>query len=28
MLRSSAKNHSSVTVVVDSADYQSVLDEL
>jgi len=28
MLRSSAKNHASVTVVVDSADYQSVLDEL
>jgi len=28
MLRSSAKNHASVTVVVDSSDYQSVLDEL
>ena len=28
MLRSSAKNHASVTVVVDSADYQLVLDEL
>ena len=28
MLRSSAKNHVSVTVVVDSSDYQSVLDEL
>ena len=28
MLRSSAKNHASVTVVVDSADYQSVLDEI
>ena len=28
MLRSSAKNHTSVTVVVDNADYQSVLDEL
>ena len=28
MLRSSAKNHISVTVVVDSSDYQSVLDEI
>ena len=28
MLRSSAKNHASVTVVVDNADYQSVIDEL
>ncbi len=28
MLRSSAKNHASVTVVVDSADYQVVLDEI
>jgi len=28
MLRSSAKNHTSVTVVVDSADYESVLEEL
>jgi len=28
MLRSSAKNHASVTVLVDSSDYQSVLDEL
>ena len=28
MLRSSAKNHASVTVLVDSADYQSVLDEI
>jgi len=28
MLRSSAKNHVSVTVVVDSADYQTVLDEI
>jgi len=28
MLRSSAKNHASVTVVVDSADYQSVIDEI
>ncbi len=28
MLRSSAKNHASVTVVVDSTDYQSVIDEI
>ena len=28
MLRSSAKNHASVTVIVDSADYQSVLNEI
>ena len=28
MLRSSAKNHASVTVIVDSNDYQSVLDEI
>ena len=28
MLRSSAKNHISVTVVVDSADYQSVIDDI
>ena len=28
MLRSSAKNHESVTVIVDSADYQFILDEL
>ncbi len=28
MLRSSAKNHASVTVVVDSEDYQSVMDEI
>ena len=28
MLRSSAKNHISVTVIVDSLDYQSVLDEI
>ena len=28
MLRSSAKNHISVTVVVDSADYQSVIEEI
>jgi len=28
MLRAAAKNHDSVTVVVDPADYQSVLDEL
>ena len=28
MLRSSAKNHASVTVVVDSADYQAVIDEI
>ena len=28
MLRSSAKNHASVTVVVDSGDYQVVLDEI
>lgn len=28
MLRSSAKNHASVTVVVDSKDYQSVIDEI
>jgi len=28
MLRSSAKNHASVTVIVDSADYQVVLDEI
>ena len=28
MLRSSAKNHASVTVIVDSADYQVVLDEV
>ncbi|SMN00553.1 IMP cyclohydrolase / Phosphoribosylaminoimidazolecarboxamide formyltransferase [uncultured Candidatus Thioglobus sp.] len=28
MLRSSAKNHASVTVIVDSADYQSVMDEI
>ena len=28
MLRSSAKNHASVTVVVDAADYQTVMDEI
>ena len=28
MLRSSAKNHASVTVIVDSSDYQVVLDEI
>ncbi len=28
MLRSSAKNHASVTVVVDTSDYQSVIDEI
>ncbi len=28
MLRSSAKNHASVTVVVDAADYQTVIDEI
>ena len=28
MLRSSAKNHESVTVIVDNADYQFILDEL
>ena len=28
MLRSSAKNHTSVTVMVDSTDYQSVIDEI
>ena len=28
MLRSSAKNHASVTVIVDSSDYQKVLDEI
>jgi len=28
MLRSSAKNHASVTVIVDSADYQKVIDEI
>ena len=28
MLRSSAKNHESVTVIVDSSDYQLILDEL
>jgi len=28
MLRSSAKNHASVTVVVDSGDYQKILDEI
>jgi phosphoribosylaminoimidazolecarboxamide formyltransferase/IMP cyclohydrolase len=28
MLRSSAKNHASVTVVVDSTDYQSVIEQL
>ncbi len=28
MLRSSAKNHASVTVIVDSSDYQSVLNEI
>lgn len=28
MLRSSAKNHASVTVVVDSSDYQTVIDEI
>ena len=28
MLRSAAKNHASVTVVVDPADYSVVLDEL
>ena len=28
MLRSAAKNHASVTVVVDPADYAVVLDEL
>ncbi len=28
MLRSSAKNHASVTVLVDSADYQMVMDEI
>ncbi|SFV80121.1 IMP cyclohydrolase / Phosphoribosylaminoimidazolecarboxamide formyltransferase [hydrothermal vent metagenome] len=28
MLRSSAKNHASVTVLVDSADYQAVIDEI
>jgi phosphoribosylaminoimidazolecarboxamide formyltransferase/IMP cyclohydrolase len=28
MLRSSAKNHTSVTVIVDSADYQKVIDEI
>jgi len=28
MLRSSAKNHASVTVLVDAADYQTVIDEI
>jgi phosphoribosylaminoimidazolecarboxamide formyltransferase/IMP cyclohydrolase len=28
MLRSSAKNHASVTVVVDAADYQTIMDEI
>ena len=28
MLRSSAKNHTSVTVIVDNADYQKVIDEI
>ncbi|SHA15050.1 IMP cyclohydrolase / Phosphoribosylaminoimidazolecarboxamide formyltransferase [Bathymodiolus thermophilus thioautotrophic gill symbiont] len=28
MLRSSAKNHASVTVIVDNADYQTVMDEI